>query len=230
MRFLLTLLALTIFISPAFAQDAAKKQIDDIVENAAEEKTIEDVVEEAAEETEEVEDTSVRYAPKTCDFEITFPEEPYLSKRCPPNVNKCYQITGYTMVYDMSTTVDFSVTCVPSKPANYDRYDDRAIRVVLDSMVKRAEVEEYNINTQEMNGYRQGSLIGTGKYGRQSRIYNAQLWVGQNSVMTIEAKLTGPSHPQADEVFSDILASIQKKKVRKVKETSEEDEEESEED
>ena len=213
MRFLLTLLALIIFISPAFAEDA-------------EEITIDEIVEETAEETEEVEDTSVRYAPKTCDFEITFPEEPYLSKRCPPNVKKCYQITGYTMVYDMATTVDFSVTCVPSKPVNYDRYNDRAIKAVLDSMVKRAEVSEYSIDTQESNGYRQGSLIGTGKYGRQNRIYNAQLWVGQNSVMTIEAKLTGPSHPKADEVFSEILSSIQKKKVRKAKETSDEEDDE----
>ncbi|HPF79282.1 MAG TPA: hypothetical protein PLF01_08350, partial [Alphaproteobacteria bacterium] len=114
-------------------------------------------------------------------------------------------------VYDLTTTVEVSVTCVPSSPANYDRYNENVIRAALKGMVERAELKEYNINTKEDGDIRQGFLIGTGNYGRQTRIYNAQLWIGQNSVFTVEAKLTGRSHQEADTAFGDILNTIKRK-------------------
>ncbi len=174
--------------------------------------------EKVIEEEEVIEDPSVRYAPDHCDFEITFPDAPYTSKRCPEGTGKCYNLTGYTMVYNLSTTVEISVTCIPSSPVNYNRYNDRVIKTALNGMVERAAVTDFNINTKEYEDMRQGSLIGTGKYGRQKRIYNAQLWIGQNSVFTVEAKLTGRKHGEADTVFGDILNSIQKKQAEETKE------------
>jgi len=79
-------------------------------------------------------------------------------------------------------------------------------------MVERAQIEQFDINTRDTQNSRQGSLIGSGAYGRQSRIYNAQLWVGLNSVMTVEAKLTGKNHGRADDAFSKIIGSIQEKR------------------
>ena len=187
-----------LLITPAFAKD--KKTTP----------PVEEIKEEIKEE--EPEDTAIRYAPDFCDFEITFPEAPYTSKRCPQNTGKCYDLTGYTMVYDLKTTVEVSVTCAPSSPADYSRYNDRVIKAALNGMVSRANITEFEINTNEQDDVRQGSLIGTSTYGKQGRIYNAQLWIGQNSVMTIEAKLTGPKDNEADASFGDILASIQVKK------------------
>ncbi len=79
-------------------------------------------------------------------------------------------------------------------------------------MTRKEEIEQPSINVSDEGDYRIGTLLGTGTYGKQGRIYNAQIWVGQNSVMTIEAKLAGPTHHEADAVFTEILKSVKKKK------------------
>lgn len=196
MKFFLTLLLL-IYTSNAFAED---KELDDVVQENVEEKKVEESI-------------SSTYSPDFCDFEITFPEEPYNAKRCPQGSAKCYSITNYTMVYNLNTTVDVSATCVPSPPSNYGRYNDRVIQTVLNSMTEKAEISNASINVVDKGDYRIGTLIGTGTYGKQSRIYNAQIWVGQNSVMTIEAKLVGSTHHEADAVFAEILKSLKKKQA-----------------
>ena len=182
-------------------------------ETEKEAEELQKILDEAAKKAQQqkLEDEKNRYAPDFCDFEITFPEQPYTAKRCPEGVGKCYDLTSYTMVYDLTTTVDVSVTCVPSSPANYKRYSERVIKAALNGMVRRVGVDQFNINTREEENMRQGSLIGAGKQGRQNKIYNAQLWVGQNSVFTVEAQLVGSSHREADTVFSDILKSMKVK-------------------
>jgi hypothetical protein len=157
------------------------------------------------------------YAPDFCDFEITFPEKPISTKRCPQNIAKCYQIVNYTYVYDLSTTVEVSANCVPSTPASYKKYSESVMKAALTGMAQRVGLSSFNIDSREKENagapIRQSSLIGTGSYGRQSRIYNAQLWIGQNSIMTIEAKLTGKTHAQADAAFGNILSSLAIKDV-----------------
>ncbi len=202
LRALILSFTLLAFMPVAYAEEVKEKII---------EVQKEDIETKEEEEEEIIEDNSVRYAPEYCDFEITFPDDPYTSKRCPQNISKCYNITSYTMVYDLTTTVDVSVTCIPSTPENYKRYSERVIKTALNGMVERVGITDYSINTQEREDVHHGALIGTGKYGRQNKIYNAQLWIGQNSIFTVEAKLIGRSHHEADLVFSEILKSIQKK-------------------
>lgn len=160
-----------------------------------------------------LEEGQFRYAPNQCDFEMIFPEQPFAAKRCEPGSNKCTNLTSYTMVYDVTTTVEVSVTCVPSSPAKYKDYSERVISLALNGMVERADITEQEINTTEEEKYRRGSLLGSSKRGKQNSIYNAQIWVGQNSIMTTEAKLIGPYHEKADIVFSKILASIKSKEA-----------------
>lgn len=209
MRHLLILL--TVFFAFTFTAQAEDKK-----ETPKEEKEIAEIAEEEIEEEEVVEENTL-YAPDYCDFQVNFPEAPYSRKRCPHGTNKCYQLTSYTMVYDLSTTVDINVTCVPSNANNFRRYNERVIRNVLDGMVSRANISEYNINTEEDEKVRKGSLLGADKYAKQNRIYNAQIWVGHNSIMTVEAKLIGRAHGEADTVYGDILGSIQQKEEPKKK-------------
>jgi len=210
MNLLATLiLSFTLLISPtAFAEDDKKEDVK--VEQEKPKTDLEKIIDLETESDVE-EDPSVTFSPDGCDFEITFPDKPYTSKRCPEGVGKCYDLTGYTMVYNLSTTVEVSVTCVPSTPQNYSRYNERVIRAALNGMVERAEIGTHEIKFREYEDSRQGALIGSGTYGKQSRIYNAQLWIGQNSVFTVEAKLTGRAQGEADDAFGDILRSIQKK-------------------
>jgi len=100
------------------------------------------------------------------------------------------------MVYNLKTTVDVSATCVPSPPHNFKRYNERVIQTVLNGMTTKEQIEDASINITDEGAYRVGTLLGTGTYG---------------TVMTIEAKLVGRTHHEADAVYSEILKSIKRK-------------------
>jgi len=167
-------------------------------------------------------ETGIRHAPPGCDFEVTFPEAPARARRCPGGQpagsqqtagSKCYDVTSYTKVYDLSTTVDVSVTCTPSSPAALQRYGEPVMRAALEGMVARKTVRDYEISVRDVDKtIRQASLTGTGTTGRQEKIYTAQIWVGPASLMTVQAELIGAAHGEADTAFGQILESIQPKK------------------
>ena len=171
------------------------------------EKQLSDIIEEST-----LPEGAVKYAPENCDFEMVFPSEPHQETRCtksiPPN---CSTLTSFTMVYDVTTTVEVSVTCASSSPEKYASFTEPVIATALKGMVKRNRVTEHEINTLEKDDVRQGSLLGATKRGKRNSIYNAQLWVGQNSVLTLEAKLIGPRHDKADNAFGEILGSVKVK-------------------
>lgn len=152
-----------------------------------------------------------RYAPDFCDFEITFPESPMKAMKCLPDGDQCYELYTYTMVYDLQTTVDVSVTCNPSTPANYSRYNEPVMKAALAGMISQRNLDAHSVQFIQEKNYRSGSLTGTGTTGRQDKIYSAQMWIGQNSIFTVQAELIGSSHETADKVFSNILKSIQVK-------------------
>jgi len=176
----------------------------------AENRMVDDIINEATQGIE-VESTEFTYSPDYCDFEITFPETPFETKRCVGDTDKCYTLTNYTMVYELSSTVEVSASCVPSPVTNFDRYTEPVVRTVLKGMVERTGMKEPEISYSEEAGLRHGSLIGTALRGQSNQLYNAQIWIGPQSVMTIEARLTGRSHSEADTVFADILKTVKKK-------------------
>lgn len=161
---------------------------------------------------EQTEPSSFRYAPDHCDFEITFPEEPYTSRRCPEGPEgRCYKLSSYTMVFDMATTVDVSVTCNPLQPGEYERYDENVMRAALRGMVERNGVDHHTISFNDTGSIRQATLTGSGRIGRKEKIYTSQLWVGPASILTLEAELVGSTHHEADQIFSNILQSLHEK-------------------
>ncbi len=183
------------------------------VATAEEKKTDEAVVEKPAEDAKKekpVKDPAGRFAPDFCDFEMTFPEAPLATQRCTPT-GECYTLYSYTMVYDLQTTVDISVNCTPSTPANYKRYTQGVMKAALAGMIENRGLDTYDINFSEEKTTKSAAVSGTGKTGMQGKIYTAQLWVGQNSVFSVQAELIGDAHPQADESFSTILKSLKTK-------------------
>lgn len=206
----LTLLAMTGWF-PSYAAEEAKKD----EKPTAEEKT--DAAATAEPEDEEAEDKSYRFAPDFCDFEITLPEEPAVMQKCLGD-SGCFDVHSYTMVYDLQTTVDVSVTCNPSTPASFDKYNEAVMRAALAGMVENRNLETHEVRFMEdhKTKTKSAALSGTGTTGRQEKIYTAQLWIGQNSVFTIQAELVGGAHDIADKSFSDILSSIKTKKGKQV--------------
>lgn len=157
-------------------------------------------------------DTSVTVAPPACDFQITFPGEPYKSRKCPDGATgKCYELTRYTMVYDLSTTVDVRFSCNPMTQTQFEQYTEEVTRMALNGMAARSNVSESVTNFSQENDVRRTTLTGSGMSGRQNKVYIAQLWLSPHSILTLEAELIGDEHGTADEVFGDILRSLKVK-------------------
>lgn len=212
--FPLLLLPLLILALPVHAEDkkdepkkeeaaAAPEKADD----AKVEETKTDETKTAEEAKKDPNDKSYRFAPDFCDFEMTFPEEPASTNRCVPG-GGCYDLKSYTMVYDLQTTVDVSVSCTPSTPENYKRYTEGVMKAALTGMIDERHLTGHNIQFTQLDNVRTSALNGIGTTGAQDKIFTAQMWIGQNSVFTVQAELIGSAHPKADESFKDILKSI----------------------
>ena len=196
--------AVIICTSPVFAED--KK---------AEEKPAAES--DAKTEEKKPVDKSYRYAPDFCDFEVTLPETPTTMKKCLPD-NECFDVSSYTMVYDLQTTVDISVTCNPSTPEAYENYNQAVMKAALAGMVESKNLSSHEVRFDDMKeeNIKSAAITGTGTTGRQEKIYTAQLWIGHNSVFTIQAELIGGAHEKADKSFSEILSSIKSKEGKQI--------------
>lgn len=173
--------------------------------------------EDAQQETKTVEVTpavepSVTMSPAGCDFEVTFPSEPYSSRRCPDGAQgRCYDLTRYTMVYDMSTTVDIRFSCNPMTENQFYQYNEQVTRMALNGMAARNNVVESTTHYTQENDVKKTTLTGSGTSGRQNKIYIAQLWLTPRSILTMEAELVGQEHGKADAIFGDIISSLKVK-------------------
>ncbi|PZQ43981.1 MAG: hypothetical protein DI551_11050 [Micavibrio aeruginosavorus] len=188
------LILLALFTLPAQAED--KKE-----ESKAEETTAD----------KKPEDKSFRFAPDFCDFEITFPEAPAVARKCVTE-DECFDVQSYTMVYDLQTTVDVTVSCNPSTPAAYKKYTEPVMKAALTGMIRDRNLSTHEIGFRNYGeNIKSASLTGTGVTGSQDKIYTGQLWIGPNSVFSIQAELIGSAHEVADKSFSDILRSVKTK-------------------
>ena len=202
--------AMAALTQPSYAADEPKT--DEAATEKPQEADKSDKADEKSDKTDEKEAKkddvpAGRFGPDFCDFELTFPEAPMQTQRCMPS-GDCYSLYSYTMVYDLQTTVDISVNCTPSTPANFKRYTQGVMKAALAGMVEERNLTSYDITYKEDGKYKNAALSGTGKTGAQDKIYTGQLWVGQNSVLTVQAELIGAEHKDADESFGKILQSL----------------------
>ncbi len=158
---------------------------------------------------EEAVDTSSIYSPEFCEFSVKFPSEPYKSRRCEEEAgNKCFDLISYTQVYEMSSTVNFRVICNPIGDEIKDAYSPEVMQATLKAMTKQSVVQEFNTSFREEEDYKQAGLVGEGLVGRTPTIYVAQLWIGEQSALSVEAELIGEPMDDADTLFRDVLESV----------------------
>lgn len=159
-----------------------------------------------------VEEGFKAYDRKDCEFTATLPVPPYKERRCPEEDAKspqCYDIVNYTKVYELKTTVSVRLTCNPADGNMYERYNTAVMKATLEGMVSRnRDVKDYRISLREQGGAKVANLVGSGEMGLTPTLYVAQIWIGRESVFTVEAQLIGEELPVADAAFRDILTSI----------------------
>lgn len=169
---------------------------------------------------EEVTKKSHTYAPDYCEFNITFPDDPYTTRRCDNDGKKCYDQISYTQVFEMQSTVNFRVFCNPIDKNIIDSYSGEVMEATLRAMTKRSVVETYNTSFREEETYKQAGLVGQGASGKLPTLYIAQLWIGQKSAFSVEAELIGQTAEGPDTLFRDVLRSVglRVKKAKKERE------------
>ena len=153
------------------------------------------------------------YAPDHCDFTITFPEEPYTLRRCEDGTDECYNLISFTQVYEVKTTVNFRVICNPTDKVLYDQYDEDVMKATVRALTKQSVVDEYQTTFRAEEHYKQASLVGQGRSGKWDTLFIGQLWVGQNSVMSLEAEMIGQPFDAADKLLSEVLKSVRHKNI-----------------
>ena len=190
---LLRVLCLTLlFSAPVIAQETAAKA------PAA-----------APEATEEAQIATPKYSPDYCQFTANFPEEPYITHKCDgEGMETCFDLISYTKVFDLSTTITVEIICNPSTPEMYEEFNPQVMEDTVRAMTKDTVIEAYEIKGIQEKEYRQTGLLGRGRKGLNDTIYIAQLWIANNSIMSVEAELIGEQSDESDKHFAQILRGI----------------------
>jgi len=151
------------------------------------------------------------YAPDDCEFRMVLPGAPEQVKRCAAdNPNKCNTSTSFTHVFDMSASVNVTVTCLPAAAGMYEKYSGSVMQQTL-ATVSKNKVDKYETGYQQYDVAKQATVLGAGKTGESDMVYIAQLWIGHHSVFTVEGSMIGDQREDADKMFTDILKSIRHK-------------------
>ncbi len=165
------------------------------------------------------------YSPEGCDFQITFPGEPFATRRCHDQMkDKCSLMTSYTQVFDLDATVNFYVSCTPSAKNFRKDFTPDLMRTSLLARPGIENLEVYDISYNETDNATMAALLGAGNSanGNNEILYVTQLWVGNGSVLTLEAELIGKQTEKSDRLFADILQSLRHNDDRKASSEAEE--------
>ena len=182
------LLMLFVMTSPLFAQDETIKVQKPVIQTPP---------------------MSVTYSPDYCEFSAKFPEEPYKIQECEDDAGtNCFEQVSFTRVYELSSTVTLRIVCNPSDPKVYSEYSAAVMGATLKGMTRDNYVKELHNSYREADGYKQAGLVAEGIKGMTDKIYVAQLWIGRQSVLTVEAQMIGEPNDAGDALFSVLLDNI----------------------
>ncbi len=152
------------------------------------------------------------YSPEGCDFRMTLPSEPQRTRRCHPYMrDNCALMDGFTKVYNMQSTINIYVTCEKTSRDTRRDYTQDVLQTLLLARPGIDDLETYQLTFEENERETVGALFGAGPSPTgyvAPMIYVAQFWVGEHSMMTIEAELIGENYDPADQAFAAILHSI----------------------
>ena len=141
-----------------------------------------------------------------CDFEITFPETPRIRKAEDLEI-----FAEFTKIYDLAHSVRTDVTCKALKPED---------RMVLAQDILLQELEKFaletnvritssNRSTNDTGEIQTTVVVGHKEGQADSSFVTYQYWLGPSSLFLMEAVKTGANNEEQDNLFFDILRSMQ---------------------
>lgn len=151
------------------------------------------------------------YAPKGCEFQMNFPEEPAPGQVCADgNPKDCHPVSVFTKIYDIDTGLRITITCTPAQPGMMEKYSGDVMQYTLGSMAKdHIDKDTAQSGFHDFGAAKQAVLMGSKKQTDGSEtVYMSQIWIGKISVLTAEGEITGAQLPEADTLFAHIMKSV----------------------
>lgn len=145
------------------------------------------------------------YGPDNCEFQITFPEKPFIEKKCGQNVADCAEVVTFTKAVGAASSTHFRVTCNPLEPKDIEKYTPEIIAETLNQLVKSNNLIPYTSQSADENGYKSATTVSLAERDGKTVIYNGQIWIGKKSMFTIEAEMLGPKSDEVEKTFVDIM-------------------------
>ncbi len=156
------------------------------------------------------------YAPDNCDMQITFPEKPFIEKKCLTSGEKkdCTDIVTYKKIIPPDASVNFRVTCVGYDKKELDTYTNEVVEKTLNKLMKDQGMEAYDVSSDDADGIRRATSMSVGTKDDVPYIYSGQIWIGEKSMFTLEAQMKGAKNDEIDKTFASILRDTYPKKLK----------------
>ncbi len=152
-------------------------------------------------------ENALKYSPPHCDFSITFPAPYTIEPRCKNNGMDCYDLVSFIKDFDDKTQAKTEVICNASPHSYYARYTPEAM---LDTVIAIKDRTGHDLvfrtGFEDMGDYKAANLIAESE--QENILYIAQFMISEQSMMTIEATLSGQENAQADQMIGNILGSV----------------------
>ncbi len=157
------------------------------------------------------------YDSDVCDFSAEFPEEIFVNKKCVPSADGsdkeiCGETVNYVKVFDNNTSLDIRISCNKIDKDTYDRFSKDEILFTFESLIRgNKDIHSYGMSYSKYMKSKRAYSLASGKAGLSPMINLLYLWVGENSFMSVDAKLIGEANKEADDMFTAITTSIKNK-------------------
>lgn len=152
------------------------------------------------------------YAPEQCDFQITFPEKPYMVEKCAGanEKRKCVEVVSYKKIIPPDGAVDVRLTCEAKDDSNPDSQTKDYSELTLKSLLKDHNYEAYDLHseTSGKDHVTRSTSLSIGVQNDIPYIYSGQIWIGPKSLLTVETSMKGEKNDQVDQIFAEILKSL----------------------
>jgi len=156
------------------------------------------------------------YNSEFCDFYAEFPSEINITKKCIPSNDKKTEICGETVSFIKNfasgSSIDIKISCNKITKETYERFSKEEILFTFESLINsNKDIKNYGISYSDFMVSKRAYSLASGVTGLSPLINIQYLWVGENSLMSMDAKLIGEESVEADEIFADITKSVKSK-------------------
>ncbi|OFW87347.1 MAG: hypothetical protein A3B66_08255 [Alphaproteobacteria bacterium RIFCSPHIGHO2_02_FULL_46_13] len=148
------------------------------------------------------------YGPENCEFQVTFPEKPFIEKKCGQTANDCTEVATYTKAVGADSSTNFRVSCNPLAASEIQKYTPAIIEETLKQLVKSNNLTPYNSQSSDADGYKSASSIALSERDGKPLIYNGQIWIGKKSMFTVEAEMVGSTNSEVEKTFVGIMKNM----------------------